>query len=465
MKLRPENIKVDPVNPFEKDLLKREQYANVLTQIVKNSEGGFTLSINADWGYGKTTFVRMWKAALQNEGYKTIYFNAWESDFVADPMIALVDGIRDGFDSQDLPQENLQLSQAIWKSAAKLIQLVPQFKVVGEVFEIFQNGINDCLADQNKLQEHQSYHKLILDFKEQLSKFSKEISPDKQLVIFVDELDRCRPDYAVQMLERIKHFFEVENIIFVLSIDKKVISESIRTVYGDIDVDGYLRRFLDLEFDLPEPDISDFVEAQFNIRELSKFFTGYWDYNSKTWENEDREKNLRISLWDCLLTQNVSLRDVEKYFNRLEIILNSKALPHTNCDLIAFILSLYMFHRNIYNELHYMNASTDKMWQHLKPLLDVPRLDKRTSVYNRYYYLFIKFLAFYIVNLEFKDQYRDPIFESYRNGEGLDWFPEKSRKVLVQEINNHTGQMMQDLLPHFELVNARFDMGRKEEND
>lgn len=166
MKLKPQKIEPKTENPFGKDLLNRKQYADVLTQIVKNTEDGFTLSINADWGYGKTTFVKMWEAMLQSEGYKTIYFNAWESDFVAEPMMALIDGLRSGFEEQDLPQEKLQLSQAVWKAAAKLKQLIPQLKVIGEVAEIFQNGINACLEDQNKLQEHQSYHQLILDFKE-----------------------------------------------------------------------------------------------------------------------------------------------------------------------------------------------------------------------------------------------------------------------------------------------------------
>ena len=104
MKFRPEHIKPSKENPFAKDLLMRKQYADVLTQIVKHAEDGFTLSINADWGYGKTTFVKMWEAMLQSDEYKTIYFNAWESDFVADPMMALIDGLRNGFETEDLPK-------------------------------------------------------------------------------------------------------------------------------------------------------------------------------------------------------------------------------------------------------------------------------------------------------------------------------------------------------------------------
>lgn len=108
MHLRPKEIEPDQKNPFSKDLLNRKQYADILTQIVKHAEGGFTLSINADWGYGKTTFIKMWEKVLQNEGYQTIYFNAWETDFVADPMMALIDGLRNGFEAKDLPSEHLQ---------------------------------------------------------------------------------------------------------------------------------------------------------------------------------------------------------------------------------------------------------------------------------------------------------------------------------------------------------------------
>ena len=464
MKLKPETIVPSIEKPFEKDLLKREQYANVLSQIVKNSEDGFTLSINADWGYGKTTFVKMWEALLQSEGYKTIYFNAWESDFVADPMMALIDGLREGFDEKDLPQEKLQLSQALWKAATKLIKLVPQFRVVGEVAEIFQNGINDCLEDKNELQEHHSYQQLVRDFKEQLSTFAKDISENKQVIVFVDELDRCRPDYAVQMLERIKHFFSIDNIIFVLSIDKSVLCKSIRAVYGglDIDTEAYLRRFVDLDFDLPEPNVSDFIEAQYKKKGLSEYFTGYWDYNSKTWGGEDREKKLKRSIWDCLLAQSNSLRDIEKYFNRLEIILNSKDLSHSSSDLIAYLLFLYMFHRDVYEQLRLLDTDVPNMWGSLVSLINTPYIDRTSELYGRCYGLTIKCIASYIIDMEFKDQYCDPVYKTYRDGSGLDWLPESDRRWMEQEINNPHRMMLKDLFPHFELINARFDFKRAE---
>ena len=463
MELRPKDIEIPKAEPFEHDLLNRKQYTDVLTQIVKHAEGGFTLSINADWGYGKTTFVKMWEKVLQNEGYQTIYFNAWETDFVADPMMALIDGLREGFDSKDLPQEKLQLSQAVWKAAAKLIQLIPQFKAIGEVAEIFQNGINACLEDQNKLQEHQSYHKLIQDFKEQLTKFSKEISPDKQLIIFVDELDRCRPDYAVQMLERIKHFFSIDNIIFVLSVDKKVLCKSIKAVYGglEIDTEAYLRRFVDVEFDLPEPEVNYFVEALYKQKGLAEYFTGYWDYNSRTWGRQNNEETLRESLWNCLLTQSLSLRDVEKYFNRLEIILNSKELPHSICDLIAYLLYLQMFHHDIYDCLRLMKLDAPEMWNKLYQLVNEAKVDETSNFYRPFLSLAINCLAYYIFDKERYDQGRNPIYKSYHEGKELTWVPEEYRTWLQAEINSRDRYRLKNLFPHFELVNARFDIEKQ----
>ena len=73
MNIKPQEITIDPNNPYDGNrLFRNEPSAKALTQIVKHTQSGYTLSINADWGYGKTTFVKMWNVELQKEGYKTI---------------------------------------------------------------------------------------------------------------------------------------------------------------------------------------------------------------------------------------------------------------------------------------------------------------------------------------------------------------------------------------------------------
>ena len=105
----------------------------------------------------------------------------------------------------------------------------------------------------------------IINFRRTLTDFVTERINTKPLVFFVDELDRCNPHYAVKVLERIKHLFCISNVVFVLSIDKEQLENSIRGYYGSdrIDAGEYLRRFVDVEYILPEPDVKSFINYLF----------------------------------------------------------------------------------------------------------------------------------------------------------------------------------------------------------
>ncbi len=460
MNIKPQEITIDPNNPYDGNrLFRNEQAAKALTQIVKHTQSGYTLSINADWGYGKTTFVKMWNVELQKEGYKTIYFNAWESDFVADPMMALIDGFREGFDSKDLPQEKLQLSQAIWKSAVKLMQLIPQLKIIGEVTEIFQNGINACLEDQNKLQEHQSYHQLILDFKEQLTKFSKEISQDKQLIIFVDELDRCRPDYSVQMLERIKHFFSIDNIIFVLSIDKGVLCKSIRAIYGglDIDTEAYLRRFIDLDFNLPKPNPRDFIKLLYDQRKMGEYMETYWNLNRKTYGGGDKNANFLQMIRICFASAQQSLRDIEKYIARLDVILRSFDPEDIPLSLVVFLLYFEMFHPDIYDCFRNRKCEARKLWDEMEKayLNNIPEGGEKDATME----LLIQILVYYCKWEMTDENYgtKDTSLYKIITLNEVDWLPEDHRVEFKNRVTKARAGDFGFLFDRIELITVDFN--------
>ena len=88
-----------------------------------------------------------------------------------------------------------------------------------------------------------------------MTKFINGSNREKTVIIFVDELDRCRPSYAIELLERIKHLFNIGGLVFVLALDREQLGHSIKAVYGNgIDSDGYLRRFVDFEYQLKNPE-------------------------------------------------------------------------------------------------------------------------------------------------------------------------------------------------------------------
>ena len=74
------------------------------------------------------------------------------------------------------------------------------------------------------------------------------------LIVMIDELDRCRPSFAVEFLETTKHLFAVDQVVFVLAVNRKELAHAVKALYGnDFDADRYLRRFFDIDFRLPEP--------------------------------------------------------------------------------------------------------------------------------------------------------------------------------------------------------------------
>ena len=87
-------IEVTAEAPFANDTLERKQPIEKLTNLVESTEQPFVLSVEAPWGWGKTTFIRMWKAHLESKGHICLHFNAWENDFVDDPLVAFLGEMR-----------------------------------------------------------------------------------------------------------------------------------------------------------------------------------------------------------------------------------------------------------------------------------------------------------------------------------------------------------------------------------
>ncbi len=87
-----------------------------------------------------------------------------------------------------------------------------------------------------------------------MSEFFTEILCERgnRLVIFIDELDRCKPTYAIKLLEQIKHYMMDDRITFVFSVNLEQLQHTIKCYYGaDFDASRYLDRFFDFRIDWP----------------------------------------------------------------------------------------------------------------------------------------------------------------------------------------------------------------------
>ena len=309
-------ISIKEDNIFENDLLDREEAITDLYQLIKNQEEALVLSVNADWGAGKTTFVRLWQAHLKKQGIESIYFSAWGDDFSNEPLVAILSELNIYIESLDKKQTKKEFAKAK-KLALKILPTLVN-TVAGGAAE----QLTTALIDQ-----YQTKKTNLDKLKESISKVLEAINPDKPFVIFIDELDRCKPLYAIELLERIKHIFDIERLIFVLSMDKKNLAESIKSQYGDIDTDNYLRRFIDLEYPLKNPSVNNFCKVLYKQFELSNIL------NSK-----EIEEDYLYLIREFSTVFNLSLRQIEQFFTKMHIFFNTIPPRFRSTHLTIFIL-------------------------------------------------------------------------------------------------------------------------------
>ena len=243
------------------DQLNRAEMAGKLTRYVCSRKNPFVISLNGAWGTGKTFFLERWQKDLKKQKIQSIYFNAWEDDFCDDPLVAIIGQLTrfsEGIERLRKHQKLLEdFASQLLKNAVSAVVGVPLPEA------------DSALArykEQEKIKER---------FKSELKNMARDASGEGEepLIFIVDELDRCRPTFAIELLERVKHLLDVPGIVFVFGINRAELGKSIQSVYGDIDADVYLRRFFDMEFSLLGADLENFCVGLMHKHELGEVFS------------------------------------------------------------------------------------------------------------------------------------------------------------------------------------------------
>ncbi len=302
---------VDPNEPWKNDKLDRKKVADYLTPVIASVSQPFTISLHSPYGTGKTSFIRSWQADLRKQGYKTVYFNAWETDFSQDAFFAFMEAVQRELKSQEIDSSAAKtIAEKVAKATRKgagivgekalpliLRGLAKKFAgdetIQGVLALIGQSDdsvgeLTGALAEEG-LKSQRDAEKSRREFRVDLSNTIKSLfaettpTENRKVLVFVDDLDRCRPSYAIQLLEAIKHLFSVDGLIFILAVDEPQLAQAVTSVYGTgIDARGYLARFLDWRYRLPPPKVKGLCETlalKFGfpeipgVKENSEFFS------------------------------------------------------------------------------------------------------------------------------------------------------------------------------------------------
>ncbi|MBM4163944.1 MAG: hypothetical protein FJ222_05830 [Lentisphaerae bacterium] len=352
-------VKKQRITLEDGDKLDRKQSIDILTRLVKSEPGPLVLSIDSAWGTGKTTFIDMWEHELTKvpDPYPVIHINTWETDYTDQPFASLIVSIRKYVADFDRDETNLveKGCEKFSRTACNLLHNLPSIAVSvasGGAVSLKQafGGPDTC----DEIERYEAFAKAIDTFKLELTDFVACVSTahgGKPVLLMVDELDRCRPTYAIAFLEVIKHLFSVPRLIFVLAINKDELAKSMKAIYGESsDTVGYLRRFFDVDFRLPDQSVNSFCDhllAQYHISE--KLSTADDKYGSLG--------HLQLVLRFLANDTHLDLRSIDNLVRRFSIILSISPNIQPVSAFIALLLFVKRFRPDVYASLRNEHSS------------------------------------------------------------------------------------------------------------
>ena len=402
----------DRITFDEFDKLNLKAFAENIFQIMEKGtstpigdigqKGSYPISLNALFGNGKTTFLKMFEHFIKTEkqqSYDVLFINAWESDFYNEPVIAILSELANklepkndpshrhsresgnpGFNKQtDDPSHrhsresgnpenqsatsdtsnkikevvgilaNYKITKATGNIANQIIQNYTGFNLKA-VMDSYQSKSNKNLQPEsqqqwsvlgkNVLNEFNQRKQAIRDIKEIIVEYTN--NKQKKLLIIVDELDRTRPDYAVHFLEDMKHFFDIENVVFLVAVNRQQMEATVKCLYGQsLNFDGYYSKFFKTEIDLPDP----YKSAQTLVDDLIK------KTNIK-YNQGDRGYRVSNSYLSCKMF-NLTLREVEQFIRIYEMILgdDQNTAKWVYQDAYSFFIGLFMKEKEVFQKI------------------------------------------------------------------------------------------------------------------
>lgn len=353
MKIVTPPLIVEESDAFKNDVLDRKAYGEALLNLVTRSSDELVISLDGRWGEGKSTFVKMWQGLLSEAQVPNIYIDAFANDYLDDAFISVASAIT-VFVEENIEKDSSE-KVAELKTKAKRIggqlvswsaKLAVKAATLGAIKESELDELNEIKNDLSKgtsnllgniieerLVSHSKDIALIEEFRELLSEIPSKLegSSENPLVVIIDELDRCKPSFAIEMLEKIKHLFSVKNVVFILVMHKEQLEESVRSIYGqNIDAHTYLQKFINIETKLPKQitdrytnDLKSYSRKLLELHEM------------ETW---GEDQNIVDGIEPLANHFNLSLRQLEKVFTNLALLYGSSG--ENNLRLVPIIVFL-----------------------------------------------------------------------------------------------------------------------------
>lgn len=332
-------------NPFFDCMPGAEEFAECLKCQVLTKASPYVLLLENNFGMGKTHFATRFAYYLRECKIDTVYFSAWENDYIEQPFVSFSAEILKYFEkSKTVRNENLtKAAKSIYELTLNLLKstsVTAGINILGYENSITVDNKDVIEAVEQFFNNFIKKDDFLISFKNTLKSFIAEL-PNHKLVIIVDELDRCRPDYAMKTLEIIKHFFDIEGLFFIVPTNMRSLQRSVKALYGiddeksdDTIYENYINKFFNDKFCMYEPDYLSLVK---NL--ISKDSVNFLIKKNKLvlCDQYNSLEVLQKSIAKFSRDYKLSIREVKKICERaVYICIHSN--KNINCEYIAYRL-------------------------------------------------------------------------------------------------------------------------------
>jgi len=281
-----------PVSEFEGEgYLGFKSYRDALVDTIIQSKPRFTIGIFGQWGTGKTSLMKLIKNDLDKNYDKSIcvWFNPWRyqnEENIVTPFLQTLGSSLRGERSDDGLKK-------VGETIKKLgVSLIASSKLKLASVEVSGDKLIEELENRYDETTKELPSSTIEKMKLQLEKV-REDNPETRIVIFIDDLDRCKPEEALNILEAIKVFFDLEGFVFILGLDKKIIKDQINSKYGErLDGNEYLKKIVQVQFTLPplqQKEIENYLANTIKPKlEKCPFLDDLLEYSEFIYQGADR---------------------------------------------------------------------------------------------------------------------------------------------------------------------------------
>ena len=380
------------VDTLVADTIGRRKKVMNFIKLISSIQSNEIIALNGAWGSGKTVFMKQFELLINfinnydengnivNEELKTnnllclknideddiielnkivknnqedlrmyfdgnqtncLYFNAWEYDNNTEPILSIIYKI-----INDFPYLSAHIENTEFKKMAITLDVISLFLSNGNL------NASEYLSSTSLIEGIHTSEEIKIQINNLFDKLLEENS--NKMIIVIDELDRCRPTYAIRLLEEIKHYIRNENIIVVLATNIQQLSNTIKNIYGyKFNVDEYLDKIIDMTFSLPQIDKLNYIKSlplesnnhktnwftemiiayvnfkKLEMRSINRFITLMKIYENHVYLEETRYSKTRrllqyIFLPYCIGEQMFNSNNYNDFVNSLDIYLLQK---------------------------------------------------------------------------------------------------------------------------------------------